>query len=94
LTDQDKELFSLPIGKIGTPITLGSRTLAFAVKERKDIDPAEMRKNLALVRSDLLTKKRGNYFEAYIVDARKRMEAANEITINETLLEAIAKATT
>jgi len=39
IADRDKEIFSLPIGKTGTPSTVASKTLVFAVKERKDLDP-------------------------------------------------------
>ena len=38
IAELDKEMFSLPLGKAGTPITVAGKTLAFAVKERKEIE--------------------------------------------------------
>jgi hypothetical protein len=87
LTDVDKEIFSLPLGKTGTPYTVGGKTLAFRVKERQEINPEEMKKSLESLRTEMLPGKREQYFSAYIQEARKRMEDAKQITINEGVLE-------
>jgi Parvulin-like peptidyl-prolyl isomerase len=87
LTDVDKEIFSLPIGKTGTPNTIGGKTLAFSVKERHEINTDEMKKSMDSLRTEMLPAKREQYFSAYIQEARKRMEDAKQITINENVLE-------
>ncbi|HEX4996861.1 MAG TPA: hypothetical protein VFY29_01460, partial [Terriglobia bacterium] len=94
LIDSEKEIFSsLPIGKAGTPLTSAGKTFAFAVKERHPIDPAEMKKSLSALRAELLDRKREEYFAAYTMDVRKRMEDAREITIDQKALEANTKLT-
>ena len=87
LSDVDKEIFSLPLGKTGTPYTIGGKTLAFNVKERHEINPEEMKKSTESLRTEMLPGKREQYFNAYIQEARKRMEDAKQITINENVLE-------
>ena len=91
LSEVDKEMFSLPIGKIGTPYTVGGKTLAFAVKERQQINPEEMKKSLDTLRTEMLPGKRELYFGAYIQEVRKRMEDAKQISINEAALEQISQ---
>jgi hypothetical protein len=39
------------------------------------------------LRTEMLPGKREQYFSAYIQEARKRMEDAKQITINENVLE-------
>jgi hypothetical protein len=85
LIDVEKEVFSLPPGKTGTPANSAGRTMAFVVKERKPIDPEEMKKSMDKIRGELLNRKREEYFQAYQMEARKRMEEAKQITINEAL---------
>ena len=91
IAEIDKEMFSLPLGKPGTPVTVAGKTLAFAVKERQDIKPEEMKKSLDTVRAELLPARREQYFTAYIQDVRKRMEAAKQIKINESIMNQIAQ---
>src|SRR5204863_4531730 len=82
----DKELFTLPLGKPGTPSTVSGKTLAFAVKERQEINPEEMKKSMDMVRSEILPQRRELYFNAYIHEVRKKMETNKQIKINETVL--------
>ena len=91
IAELDKEMFSLPLGKAGTPITVAGKTLAFAVKERKEIDPDAMKKSLDTVRGELLPAHREQYFSAYIQEVKKRMEAAKQIKINESVLTQLAQ---
>jgi peptidyl-prolyl cis-trans isomerase D len=86
IADLDKEMFTLPLGKPGTPTTLAGKTLAFAVKERQDIKPEEMKAAIETLRTELLPNKQDQYFGAYIQEAKKRMEDAGDIEINETVL--------
>jgi hypothetical protein len=87
----DKEVFSLPIGKAGTPLTVAGRTVAFSVKERKEINPEEMKKSLDMVRAELLPQRREQYFNAYILEVRKKMETNKKIRINESVVTQIAQ---
>jgi peptidyl-prolyl cis-trans isomerase D len=87
----DKEVFSLPVGKPGTPLTVAGRTVAFSVKERKEINPDEMKKALDMVRAELLPQRREQYFRAYIQEVRKKMEAGKKIKINESVVSQIAQ---
>src|SRR5215467_6827503 len=54
----DKEVFSLPIGKPGTPLSVSGKTIAFDVKERQPINSDEMKKSLDTVRSEILPQRR------------------------------------
>src|SRR5215813_5789314 len=87
----DKEIFSLPIGKAGTPLSVSGKTIAFAVKERQPIDPDEMKKSLDSVRSEILPQRRELYFTAYIQDVRKKMESNKKIKINDSVVTQIAQ---
>src|SRR6058998_2070933 len=91
IAELDKEMFSLPLGKPGTPITVAGKTLAFAVKERQEINPDEMKKSLETVRTEMLPGRREQYFSAYIQEVKKRMEAARQIKINESIMTQIAQ---
>jgi hypothetical protein len=92
ISDRESEIFSLPIGKTGTPSTsaLAGKTLVFSVKERQEIKPEEMKKAMDSVRAEMLPAKREQYFNSYIGEVRKKMEADGEIQINDTALSQIA----
>src|ERR1041385_868012 len=94
IAEVDTDMFSLPLGKPGKPVTIAGKTLAFAVKERKEVDPAEMKKSVDQMRSELLPARREQYFSAYIQEVRKRMEAAKQIKINESVVNQIASSIT
>src|SRR5262249_6902897 len=83
IAEADKELFTLPLGKPGTPLTVAGKTLAFDVKERQEANQEEMKKALEMIRSDLLPQRREQYFNAYIQEVRKKMEASKKIKIND-----------
>jgi peptidyl-prolyl cis-trans isomerase D len=87
----DKEVFSLPIGKPGTPLSVSGKTIAFDVKERQAINPDEMKKSLDSVRSEMLPQRRDLYFTAYIQDVRKKMESNKKIKINDSVVTQIAQ---
>jgi len=91
IAELDKEMFTLPLGKPGTPITFANKTLAFAVKERQQVNPDEMKKALEMVRTELLPERREQYFNAYIQEVRKKMETNKQIKINESVLTQIAQ---
>jgi hypothetical protein len=87
--DQEKEIFSTPLGKIATPSTIGGKTMVYAVKERQDINPDEMKNSIPTLRGELLTAKREQYFNAYVQERKKKMEADQEISVNESVLAVI-----
>src|SRR5262245_22287248 len=87
----DKEVFSLQLGKPGTPLSVSGKTLAFAVKERQAINPDDMKKSLDTVRSEILPQRREQYFTAYIQDVRKKMESNKKIKINDSVVTQIAQ---
>ena len=89
--EADKEMFTLPLGKPGTPLTVAGKTLAFAVKERQEINPEEMKKSLEMVRAEILPQRREQYFNAYIQDVRKKMESSKKIKINDSVVTQIAQ---
>ena len=91
IAEFDKEIFSLPIGKAGTPSTISGKTFAFSVKERQEINPEEMKKSMEAVRTEVVPGKREQYFSAYIQEIRKKMETNKEIRINESILTQIAQ---
>jgi peptidyl-prolyl cis-trans isomerase D len=93
LSDFDNEMFTLPVGKPGTPSTIAGKTLAFVVKERQDINPEEMKKTTETVRARLLQPKRDQYFAAYIQEVRKTMEASGDVEINEAIVTQLAQTT-
>ena len=64
-------MFSLPIGKPGTPLTVAGKTLAFDVKERQEINPDEMKKSLDMIRAEMLPQRREQYFNAYIQEVEE-----------------------
>jgi peptidyl-prolyl cis-trans isomerase D len=91
IAEFDKEIFSLPIGKPGTPSTIAGKTFAFSVKERQEIKPEEMKKSIETLRAEVSPGKREQYFSAYIQEVRKKMETNKEIRINESVLTQIAQ---
>ena len=91
ILEVDTEMFSLPIGKPGTPLTVAGKTLVFDVKERQEVNPEEMKKSLDMVRNEMLPQRRDQYFQAYIQEVRKKMESSKKIKINESVVTQIAQ---
>src|SRR5215471_16454199 len=89
IVELDKEVFSLPLGKPGTPLTVAGKTLAFTVKERQAINPDEMKKSLDMIRAEILPQRREQYFSAYIQEVRKKMESSKKIKINDSVVTQI-----
>jgi len=92
IADRDKEIFSLPLGKPGTPSTVASKTLVFAVKERKPLDPEEVKKGLDTARAALLSTKREMYFSSWVQDAQKKMQDGKSIKVNQDAITQIVDA--
>jgi peptidyl-prolyl cis-trans isomerase D len=93
VVDLEKDMFSVPVGKAGTPVSVAGKTIAFAVKERQEVKPEDLKNLSAALRVELLPSKREQYFGAYIQEVRKKMEASGDITINEAVMTQIAQTT-
>jgi peptidyl-prolyl cis-trans isomerase D len=91
IAELDKEMFSLPIGKPGTPVTVAGKTLAFTVKDRQEIKPDEMKKAMDMIRGEMIPQRRDEYFNAYIQEVKKKMEASKQIKINDSIVNQIAQ---
>jgi peptidyl-prolyl cis-trans isomerase D len=91
IAELDKEMFSLPIGKPGSPVTVAGKTLAFDVKERQEIKPDEMKKAMDMVRNELVPQRREEYFNAYIQEVKKKMEASKQIKVNDSIVSQITQ---
>jgi peptidyl-prolyl cis-trans isomerase D len=86
ISERDQEIFSQPLGKASPPVTLGAKSLVFAVKSRDEIKTDEMAKALPGIREEMLPSKRARYFEAYIQEIQKKMQAEGDISVNQNLL--------
>jgi len=91
ISELDKEVFSLPLGKPGSPVTVAGKTVAFDVKERQQINPEEMKKAMDMIRGEMLPQRREEYFNAYIQEVKKKMEANKQIKINDSIVNQIAQ---
>src|SRR5215475_8371015 len=91
IAELDKEMFSLPLNKPGSPVTVAGKTLAFAVKERQEINPEEMKRSLDTVRNELLPERRQEYFDAYVQEVKKKMEANKQIKVNDSIVNQLAQ---
>jgi peptidyl-prolyl cis-trans isomerase D len=93
INDLENEMFSLPVGKVGTPVSVAGRTIAFAVKERQDVKPDEIKTASGTLRTELLPSKREQYFGAYIQEVKKKMEASGAIKVNDAVVTQLAQTT-
>lgn len=91
--DLEKDMFSLPVGKVGTPVSVAGKTIAFSVKERQEVKPEDLKNSMGTLRTELVPAKREQYFGAYIQEVRKKMEASGDIKINEAVMTQIAQTT-
>ena len=91
--DLEKDMFSLPVGKTATPISVAGRMIAFAVKERQEVKPEDVRTASGPLKNELLPSKREEYFGAYMMEVRKKMEANGDIKINEAVMTQLAQTT-
>jgi peptidyl-prolyl cis-trans isomerase D len=91
ITDLEKDMFSVPVGKAGAPVSVAGKTIAFSVKERQEVNPETMKTASVTLRTELLPTKREQYFGAYIQELKKKMEASGDIRVNETVLTQLAQ---
>jgi len=93
INDLEKDMFSLPTGKIGTPVSVAGKTIAFAVKERQDVKTDAVKTASGTLRNELLPSKREQYFGAYMQEVKKKMEANGEIKVNDAVVTQLAQQT-
>jgi hypothetical protein len=90
ISERDQEIFTMPLGKASSPVTLSAKSLVFAVKSRDEIKPEEMSKALPDLLKEMLPAKRDRYFSAYIEELQKKMETSGAISINQTAMERVS----
>jgi len=90
----DDQIFVLEPGVAGTPVTVGTRTIAFEVAERIGIDEGAQEAEFEFIRSDLLGRKQALLFDAYAVEVRERMQREGEIRIDTAKLDDIVESFT
>jgi hypothetical protein len=91
IVELEKDLFSLPVGKAGVPVSISGKTVAFAVKEHQAMNPEEMKKSMEALRNEILPTKGEKYFTDYMLGVRKKMETNGNIRINESVLNQIVQ---
>ena len=83
----DEAVFALKQGETTkTPVKVGDKWVVLGVKNRKDADAAEFDKQKSQLVERALDERRGQVFDEYLADARRRLEDKNEITINRETL--------
>jgi peptidyl-prolyl cis-trans isomerase D len=83
----DEAVFALKAGETTkTPVKVGNTWVVVGVRERKDADMAEFDKQRPTLVERALDERRGQVFDEYLVNARRRLEDKDEITINNDTL--------
>jgi peptidyl-prolyl cis-trans isomerase D len=90
----DDQIFTLDPGASGAPVTVGTRTIAFAVNERIAPDPVAMELDFEFFRQELVGQKQSLLFDAYSREVRERMQREGEIRIDTAMLEDIVESYT
>lgn len=90
--EMDPQIFGADVGVPADPVSVSGRTIAFQVIEREAVDAETMTALLPELRSQLLDLRKNQFFSAYSVDARTRMERDGEIRVNQGVLARAAEA--
>jgi len=69
----EKAAFSQTIGSVSDPIATLDGTTILKVVERKDVAPGEAAGGRESIRQDLLSQRRNQFFGAYMMKARQKM---------------------
>lgn len=85
----DAAVYALKAGEATkTPIKVGDRWVVVAVKERRDAKPEEFEKQKSTLTERALEERRGQLFDDFLVEARRRLEEKGQIEIyRETLAQ-------
>jgi peptidyl-prolyl cis-trans isomerase D len=82
----DAAAFSLPPGSVSDPIVTDNGAVVVKVVERVGVTDAELAKGRDGVRTELLSERRNQFFNAYMTKARERMQInVNQQTIAQLL---------
>ena len=87
----DEQIFMLEPGVPGSPVTIGTRTIAFQVAERIEIAPEGLEADFEFLRSELLNRKKALVFDAYSRHVRERMQRDGEIRIDTAMMQDIVE---
>ena len=55
------------------------------------LTPDEMKKAMDMVRNELIPQRRDEYFNAYIQEVKKKMEASKQIKVNDSIVSQITQ---
>ena len=78
-TELDSQAFTLEPGVTATPVTVAGRTIAFAVRERDELDEDAMLTLLPVLRTELLNLRKSQFITAYATDVKQRMVRDGDI---------------
>jgi peptidyl-prolyl cis-trans isomerase D len=70
----DKVAFSLPLGSVSDPIATDTGAAIIKVLERTEVTPGELATARDSLRRELVTTKRGRFFNAYLAKAKDRLD--------------------
>ena len=86
----DAAVYQLKTGE-GTqaPVKVGDRWVVVAVKERRDSKPEEFEKQKAELTERALEERRGQLFDDFLIDARRKLEEKGQIEIYQDTLALI-----
>ena len=83
----DSAVFALKAGETTkTPVKVGDKWVVVGVSARKDADMAEFDKKRAQLIETAITERRGQVFDEYLVNARRKLEEKGEIEIKREVL--------
>jgi peptidyl-prolyl cis-trans isomerase D len=78
----DAAVYQLKTGEATkTPVKVGDKWVVVAVKERRDAKPEEFEKQKADLTGRALEERRGQLFDDFLVEARRRLEEKGQIEI-------------
>ena len=81
----DDAVFVLKAGETTGPIATNNAVVVARVKERQDLDPEEMAKQRATLRTQLSNERANEFFSAYMTKAKDKMD----VTFNENAIKLV-----
>ena len=78
-------MFTLKAGETSGPIPTDNAVVVARVKERQDLNPANMATERENVRAQLIQQRRGEFFAAYMAKAKAKLK----IGFNENAIRTI-----
>jgi peptidyl-prolyl cis-trans isomerase D len=78
----DAAVYALKAGEVTkTPVKVGDRWVVVGVKARRDAKPEEFEKQRATLTETALNERRGQLFDDFLVEARRRLDEKGQIEI-------------